>query len=198
MTNDLVQYNAAKSQLRPGDLIFYWGTALLSRIIETVDAQGPSHVQIVDRVDLDGTVWIAESTMGKGEPNGVQRHPLTVSILAYPNGSKVGAALLDDETRARADFSALDPYVDSCIGKIAYDVLGLAKFLLPEALREGQINDHNMVCSSFVTSAWEAMRILYGIPYSQASPQLLLAMKLYQAFVPLVGTPVPHNFNTVI
>jgi hypothetical protein len=194
---DLAQYKAAKSQLRPGDLVFYWGSALLSRLIEGLSCNGPSHVQIVESVLADGTVMIAESTI-ENHVSGVQRHPLTHSIESYPDGSTVGAALLRDDVRARADWSQLSPFVDSCIiGMVGYDVLGLVKFLEPEGLREGQANDVKMVCSSFATAALEHVGVLAGIPYSQSSPQLLIQMRLYASFVPLAGRPRPRHFDSV-
>lgn len=194
--NDLAQYNAAKSQLVPGTLVFSWGSGLLSHAIETLSGNGPSHVQVVERVTPDGVVWIAESTIENGV-SGVQRNPLADSIAGYPKGSLIGAALLNDATSARADWSKLTPYIDSLIGKVAYDVAGLVKFLEPEGLREGQLNDKQMVCSSFATAAFEAIGILIGIPYSQVSPEWLLEMGIYSAFVPLLGQPKPHNFNVI-
>lgn len=166
--NDLTQYNSVKSALQPGCKIFYWGTNLLSELIELAQGspQAPSHVQVVERIEPDGTVWIAESTIQNGV-SGVQRHQLAGDI-AYAKG-RVGAAILSTESNARADWSKLTPYIDSCIGKVAYDVLGLVKFLEPEALREGQINDKNMVCSAFAASVDEALGILFGVPYSQVS-----------------------------
>lgn len=189
--NDISLYNQNKHLLRRGDVIFSWGSGLLSHAIELLSDNGPSHVQIYDSEDM-----IVESTIENGV-SGVQRNKLSDSVLYYPAGSKIGAALLSEETRARADWSKFDPFVDSCVGKVAYDVAGLVKFLEPQGIREGQINDKKMVCSSFATALFEALNILYGIPYSQVSPQWFLEMRLFSSFVPLLGDPKPHNFNTL-
>ena len=194
--NSLIRYNSVKSQLRPGDLIFYWGTAPISHAIEILSGNGPSHVQMVETIEANGDVMIVESTI-RGKVNGVQRYELGASIQEYPSGSSVAAAILSDSSRARADLARLTPAIDAVIGKVGYDVLGLAKFLLPEGIRLGQPNDHKMVCSSLVMYLEEAIGLLEGIPYSQASPQLEIQMNLYKGLLPLYGNPRPHNFNTI-
>ncbi len=191
--NSIVQYEAVKTQLRPGDLVFYWGSGLLSRLIELLSGNGPSHVQIVEAVLPDGTVMIAESTIENGA-SGVQRHALAESIAGYPAGSKCGAMLLDDFTRARADWTKLTPYIDALVaGKLGYDVLGLLKFLAPEGLRESQANDRKTLCSSFIAAVYQELGILFAVPVSQVSPQWLISMRIYKLFVALMGKPKPRN-----
>ncbi len=149
-------------------------------------------MQIVEAVLPDGTVWIAECTIHNGV-SGVQRNSLSMRIASYA-GSRVGAMLLDDFTRQRADFTKLTPYLDAVIaGKIGYDIVGLFKFLAPQGLRESQLNDRKMVCSSIICAAYLKLGILFGVPFSQVSPQWLMEMNLFKQFVPLLGNPKPRN-----
>ena len=191
---DLTVYHSLNSQLPVGTIIFYWGSGLLSHAIEFLSGNGPSHCQMVYRIDADGTIWVVESTIENGV-SGVQVNRLEQSILAYPHGSAVGAALLSPTANARADWSKLEAAVNALIGKVAYDVLGLLKFLEPEGLREGQINDHKMVCSALLAELLTVVGILAGIPYSQVSPEWLIEMGIFALFMPLVGNPKPHNFD---
>ncbi len=194
MPTDLKQYEANKTLLQRGDLVFFWGSGLLSRLIEFF-GNGPSHVVIVESVRADGTVWIAESTIHNGIA-GVQRQSLAELIAGYPSGSKAGAMLLDDFTRGRADWTKLTPFVDSLIaGKTGYDIAGLLKFLAPEGLRESQVNDRKMVCSSVIAAIYQRVSVLYGVPYSQVGTQWLIEMNIFKQFVPLMGNPKPRNIG---
>ncbi len=195
--NSLDQFNAVRSQITVGSLPFWWGGGVFSHAIEFLSGNGPSHVQFVYRIDPDGTIWVAESTMGKGEPNGIQINRLDQSILAYPDGSTCGVAILSPEANARADWPSALRYIDSVVGKVNYDPFGLVKFLLPEGLREGELNDHKMVCSAFVDKVLDVAGVLRGVPYSQASPELLIEEGIYWKMLPLLGNPQPHNFNVL-
>jgi hypothetical protein len=181
--------------LAPGTIIFYWGSGLFSRLIELIGRGQPSHVQIVESVAPGGTVWIAESTVLAGV-SGVQRHPLALRMAQYPAGTRVAAATVSPQVRLQS-WDRLTPFVDACVGKVGYDFLGLAEFLEPEILREGQPNNRRMVCSAFVAAALEAVGLLVGVPYSQVSPQWLLEMRIFDSFIPLRGDPRPRNFNSV-
>ena len=194
--NSLDQYNAVKSHLPVGTTVVYWGSGILSHAIEWLSDNGPSHAQVIDRIDPDGTIWVAESTIEAGR-NGIQRNRLDLSIANYPAGSTCGALIISPEYNARADWAAASRFVDSVEGKVGYDVLGLVKFLEPEGLREGQINDHKEVCSAFVAQYDLAANLLVGIPYSQVSPEWLVEMGIYSRFIPLLGNPKPHNFNVL-
>ena len=54
-----------------------------------------------------------------------------------------------------------------------------------------------------VVLPWEALTrplrhsSYYSIPYSQASPELLVEQGIYSRFIPLLGNPKPHNFNVL-
>ena len=61
--NDPALFQSRKARLIPGDLIFYWGGGFLSWAIELLSGNGPSHVQMVDRIDPDGTVWVVSKTL---------------------------------------------------------------------------------------------------------------------------------------
>src|SRR5208283_3055080 len=121
--------------------------------IEELSA-GPSHVQLVEYVGSITGPIVCESTIERHH-NGVQRNALRTSIANYPEGSSIAALYLRPEYRARADWSRLTPLVNTMLGKVHYDVLGLFGELLPAALREALGREQAKFCSA----AWAAWMI---------------------------------------
>ena len=109
--NDLTQYNAVKHQMRPGDLIAFWGAHPISFLINLF-ATGPSHVAVV-RQDIheqsanSTDVTIIESTInpngGARVRNGVQTNQLGKVLAEYGSGARAAWLPLSEESRRRLD-----------------------------------------------------------------------------------------------
>jgi hypothetical protein len=152
--NDLTQYLSVRAQLRPGDVVVFWGPKrnLLSALIELATQGGPSHTAII-RQPAQG--WgvdakITQSTLDS-TGNGVRTNSLADTIAHYPAGSSAAALLLSDETRARIDWQKFYAYIGSIDGIVKYNVPELFEFLLPAALDRGEPSN-SRVCSVCVGS----------------------------------------------
>ncbi len=190
------EYFAAAPTLTTGVTIVYWGSGLLSKAIEAAST-GPSHVQLVEYVDLARGPVVVESTI-EGHRNGIQRNPLRSSIQAYPSGSSIAALYLKPEYAARANWSKLTPLVTSQCGKVRYDVLGLLAELLPSALRQSLGREKSKFCSA----AWAAWMIACGVlePVlnpNTVTPEQVIAMSIWDHYTVLAGKPDMKRWNTL-
>jgi hypothetical protein len=198
--NSLTQYSAAKGQLRAGDVVVFYGTALTSRAIELF-ATGPSHVAIIRQPVAEGAdVKICHSTIDHGV-NGVQTEPLGEIIADYGPVS-VAALRLSDAARKRIDWFEFYKVIGASDGFVKYDVANLFDFLIRDIpvlgarVAQGE-NKTAMVCSSWVTAVLEASGLLTGINWTKVSPQDIVEMHIYEGSVPLLGNPKLTRFNTV-
>ena len=205
--NNLAQYNAVRTQLRPGDLVMFWGRKPLPLLIELFGA-GPSHCAIVRQSVHQGSdVLISESTrpfiLEKGDRNGVQTNPLgTVISTEYAPGGQAAGLRLSQASRGRIDWEKFYAWLGACDGHVAYDVDGLFEFLLRDIpvigarVAQGEKLDA-MVCSAFVCSTLTRCGLLCGVNWTKCTPQDLVEMGIYENSAPLLGNPKLSRFNTV-
>jgi hypothetical protein len=199
--NDLTQYNRVRGQLRAGDIIMFWGSSPLSRVIECINA-GPSHSAILRQpVTADSDATICQSTIQNGH-NGVQTDPLGWTIGGYDKAGSIAALRLDDAIREKIDWQKFYAVIGAADGNVRYDVADLFEFLLRGVpilgVRVAQAEHKTrMVCSSWVTAVLESCGVLTGINWTQVSPQQLVEMHIYKDFIPLFGNPKLSRFNTI-
>lgn len=203
--NDLTQYNSVRSQLLAGDLVMFWGRSPLSLAIELIDA-GPSHSAIIRQpVTPESDATISQSTIQKWngvEVNGVQTEPLGLTIAGYDSGASIAALRLNDATRSKIDWGKFYGVIGAAQDHVGYDIPDLFEFLIRDVpivgarVAQGE-HRAKMVCSSWVTAVLESCGVLTGINWTQATPQQLVEMHIYQDFLPLLGNPHPSRFNTI-
>lgn len=190
---DLQQYYSVRGQLRPGDVIVFYGATLLDRLIEAA-SDGPGHSAVVRSPWSAGRdVVIEESTITPGR-NGVQHSYLGQRLGGYPAGSSAAALLLGDQPRARIDWFRFYQYIGSIDGCVKYDIAGLFEFLLPQAL--DRMPSREMVCSVAVAAILAHCGALENVNWAKLRPQDLVELPdFYKRSVPLLGQPPVRNFN---
>ena len=194
---DLRQYDAVRNSLCAGDVVVFWGSTVLSRMIE-LPTEGPSHVAIVRwGVTEDHDVEIEESTI-EGNRNGVQHNPLGWTLANYPHGSSAAALLLNDATRAKINWHKFYDYIGSIDGRVHYDIPGLFRFLLPEALDRPVSVTDKMVCSVAAGRILIECEAIEHVNWAECKPQTLVELGIYKPDpLILLGSPRLHNFNLI-
>jgi hypothetical protein len=199
--NDLTQYYAARATLRAGDIIGFYGTALISWAIRLF-APGPSHCGFVRQPMMGGKdVLMCESTIENGN-SGVQTNALGNEIANY--GAPLDAAVLylSDETRKRIDWFKFYQIIGSAEDHTKYDTIGLIEYLerdipiLGPRIAQGQ-HKNKYVCSAWNAAVMEYCGVTAGVDWSQATPQQIVEMGIYRGWSPLCGKPTLTRFNTV-
>jgi len=200
--NDLTLYNQNRHDLRPADLVLFWGTEPISYAIKLF-AGGPTHSAIVRQPAIGGhDVRIIESTI-EGSKNGVQTNFLGQTLANYGAGAQAAALLLKDEVRARIDWEAFYAFCGASEDRVKYDVGGLFEFILREVpiigTRVGQEEKQNaMVCSAWAAALWSKCGLISHINWSKMRPQDLEELALYRLWVPLLGNPpISVRYNTI-
>ncbi len=199
--NDLTQYNTVKASLLPGDIVMFWGKGLLSHAIELA-SDGPSHCAIVRQpLTMGSDATIVESTID-GKLNGVQTHPLGSRVENYDAGAAIAVLRLSAAARAKLNLFRFYGFIGAAEGHVRYDTPDLVEFLLRDVpilgarLAQGE-HKAEMVCSSWVTAVLEKCGVLSNINWTQAMPQQIVEMALYEDWVPLLGNPKLKRFNTI-
>lgn len=116
--------------MKPGDLVFFWGNDVVSKLIE-LTTFGPSHVGIL--TNYKGQLLLAESTTLCPHPciaqnkcvSGVQLHPLADRVRDYPRGRVRLYPLVDDCQLTPAQTTRLEELVTSYLGT-TYDYTNAA------------------------------------------------------------------------
>jgi hypothetical protein len=202
---------AAWAGMRPGDIIAFEGTGLLSSLIEFFTNSRVTHTGMVRWAAGEPACIEVTSSTISSLLSGPQTEPLIEVLGAdYAQGRAWWLPLRDD-IRALGDWVTAGAFIDVAqsfvrVGgpkAVQYDKAGLLGFVLRETPIIGayicQASDpHAAFCSSYVTAILEAAGILRGINARQVSPQQLCEMKLYRECVQIWGTPaVIRKFNTV-
>lgn len=196
--NDLTQYKQLRGKLRPGDVVVFWGAKSnpLSALIEWATGGGPSHTAIVRQGMVDtADVQITQSTLDD-LGNGVRTDPLGAVLADYPAGSSAAALLLSDETRARINAHVFYAYLGSIDRIEHYDTRGLFAFLLPEAIGRREPSG-TAVCSVCVAAVLSKCGAIEHVNWGRMRPQDVVELGIYSGWVPLLGNPKPHRFNTI-
>jgi len=193
--NDLTQYYSVRHLLRAGDVIVFYGAGLLDKLIE-VASEGPGHSAVVRWGAMAAADVVVEESTINGKRNGVQHNPLGWELAGYPVGSSAAALLLSDAVRAQMNLEAFYAYIGQIDGILRYDIPGLFKFLLPQAFDRIEPTKE-MVCSVTVGAILAKCGAIRNVNWGRMRPQDLVELGIYKTFVPLLGEPKLHNFNTI-
>lgn len=194
--NSLAQYNAVKHLIRPGDVVLFWGTSLLSATIEAFDA-GPSHSAIVRQgvSDQGQDATITQSTIQRWngvELNGVQTEPLGATVAGYDSRAAIAVLRLRQDIRARIDWHSFYEIIGASDGFVGYDIAGFFEYLIRDIpvigahVAQGE-HKTKMVCSAWVVALLTGCGVLLGIDWTQTTPTDLLRMAIYEDALPLLG-----------
>lgn len=208
--SSLVQYNASRALLQPGDAVIVYGTDPLDKTIEEFQAltglkiPGPSHCLIVSKaLTVESDVISAESTILDGV-DGVQSHPLGVRLASYGVGASADALRLSPDARSRFDLKKFYAFLGAAEGHVRYDVANLFEFVaraipgIGPHIFQGE-NPGAMVCSAFLAAAYIAAGALpLTLNWAQQKPIDVLASfhgpAMWGAWVPLLGLGDPIGF----
>lgn len=190
---------------QPGDIVFFWGTGLLSWSIEFL-TKGPSHCGILidPRLVTDdgagqGGPYLAESTRNDGK-DGVRVSSLPNRIAEYDKGGAIAIARLDTKTSSALDYEKMWNLLYARVDRDRYNAIELAEYLarrIPFVEYIPAWNDPGReYCSQLVGMMLATS--LPGIHPFLSRPRDFFEMRLYSSLEWLHGTPRKVNkFNTV-
>lgn len=170
-----INYQDARKQMAPGDLIAFSGNGLVSRIIRWRTRSKISHVGVVSRINEGANrVMVHESTSLRGT-KGVQTNRLSQRIQEY-NG-KVYWYPLSPKSRRCLDLQRFWEFLWEQDGK-PYDFWQAPMSATLFCARE---DFGKLFCSELVAGAWEAGGLLKRVNASEKTPDDLCKMNLFNS-----------------
>lgn len=192
---------------QPGDLIFFFGTGILSNIIKLF-SHGPTHsAMIIDPSSVtddgagEGGPYIAESSIER-HIDGVQINSLPIRIRSYDRGGSIALARLDPRIRTVLDFPAMWKLLYTIVNRDRYDKLELLEYVARHVPFIEYVpqwdNPNREVCSELLAMLFAAGG-LPGLEPFDSTPGTLMWMKIYSSPLEwLYGRPRNvKKFNTV-
>lgn len=190
---------------QPGDLVFFWGTGILSWSISFL-TRGPSHCGLLIDPNLvtddgagKGGPYLCESTRNDGK-DGVRVSSLPNRIAEYDRGGSICIAHLDAKTRSMLDYEKMWNLLYARVDRDRYAVLELAEYLahrLPFVQYIPAWNDPGRVYCSQLVGMMLATS-LPGVHPFLSRPRDFFEMKIFSDIQWLYGKPRDvKKFNTV-
>jgi hypothetical protein len=199
--NNSQLYALAAPSMRPGDIIAFHGTELISDAIDDFTHSPISHIATVRQGVHDGAgVIITESTIADGV-SGPQSHSLG-EVLAgeYPHG-RAWWLREAESVRARVDWQKFYAFIGEAEGSIHYDIAGLFGFLeralpvLGPHLCQHE-NPREMFCDAYALAILEACGVAEAaINWREQTPQDFLDMPFFGGCVQIWGAPTAIRYS---
>jgi hypothetical protein len=162
----VIPFKTAHDNMQTGDLLFWHGDYLVSKIFERLTGSYYSHAAIAVR-------WEGELILLQAEALGIQAVPLHVTVAKYPG--RVDWFRLTTDALALVDMKVMLHRAQHYLG-LEFGYIEVARALAYRVFGIGDPHDgkhpRGMFCSEFVATAFESPKFSFtGCPPIQTFPQ---------------------------